>query len=47
MGCTSVDGASDKLAIMIESTLGLLGDQEKRRTDPDPSLSEPEPEKKT
>lgn len=30
----AVDGAADKLANMIESTLGRLHDQELRRTDP-------------
>jgi ribosome-associated translation inhibitor RaiA len=36
----AVDGAADKLARMIESTLGRLHDQASRRTDP------PEPEPK-
>jgi len=43
----AVDGAADKLTRMIESTLGRLRDQERLRTAPDPSLSEPEPEEKS
>ena len=35
----AVDGAADKLARLIESTLGRLRDQKSRRTDPPP----PEP----
>jgi ribosome-associated translation inhibitor RaiA len=33
----AVDGAADKLARLIESTLGRLRDQKSRRTDPPPS----------
>lgn len=32
----AVDGAADKLARLIESTLGRLRDQKSRRTDPPP-----------
>jgi len=40
----AVDGAADKLANMIESTLGRMHDQKNRRTDPplpEPKLTEP------
>jgi hypothetical protein len=33
----AVDGAADKLARLIESTLGRLRDQESHRTDPPPA----------
>jgi hypothetical protein len=32
----AVDGATDKLTRLIESTLGRLHDQKSRRTDPPP-----------
>jgi ribosome-associated translation inhibitor RaiA len=40
----AVDGAADKLANLIESTLGQMHDQERGRTDPplpEPELTEP------
>jgi ribosome-associated translation inhibitor RaiA len=36
----SVDGAADKLTRMIESTLGQLRDEKRRRTDPPPPEAE-------
>lgn len=38
----AVAGAAEKLTGMIESTLGRQSKQQSRRTDPDPSLPEPE-----
>lgn len=38
----AVDGAADKLARLIESTLGRLREQQSARTDPDPSAPETE-----
>jgi len=42
----AVDGAADKLARLIEHTLGRLRDQASHRTDPDLSPPSPEPEEK-
>jgi ribosome-associated translation inhibitor RaiA len=36
----AVDGAADKLTRMIESTLGQLRDEKRRRTDPPPPEAE-------
>ena len=38
----AVDGAADKLARLIEHTLGRQREQQSHRTDPDPSPPEPE-----
>jgi ribosomal subunit interface protein len=38
----AVDGAADKLARLIEHTLGRQREQQSHRTDPDPSLPKPE-----
>lgn len=38
----AVDGAANKLARLIEHTLGRQGEQQSHRTDPDPSPPEPE-----
>ena len=38
----AVEGAADKLARLIEHTLGRQRDQQSHRTDPDPSPLEPE-----
>ena len=38
----AVDGAADKLARLIEHTLGRQREQQSHRTDPDPSQPEPE-----
>jgi ribosome-associated translation inhibitor RaiA len=38
----AVDGAADKLAGLIESTLGRLRDQQRRRTDSSPETQLPE-----
>ena len=43
----AVDGAADKLARLIENTLGRLHEQRSHRTDPDPSPAEPEPEEES
>ena len=43
----AVDGAADKLARLIEHTLGRQREQASHRTDPDPSPSSPEPEEKS
>ena len=39
----AVDGAADKLARLVEHTLGRQGEQQYCRTDPDPSPPDPEP----
>jgi ribosomal subunit interface protein len=38
----AINGAADKLTRLIEHTLGRLREQRHQRTDPDPSLPEPE-----
>lgn len=38
----AVDGAADKLARLIEHTLGRQREQQSHRTDPDPSPTDPE-----
>lgn len=43
----AIDGAAEKLAAMIESTLGRQRHQERHRTDPDPSPPDPEPEEES
>ena len=43
----AVNGAADKLARVIQNTLGRRRKQQSRRTDPDPSLPEPELEKES
>jgi ribosomal subunit interface protein len=43
----AVDGAADKLARLIEHTLGRQREPQRPRTDPDPSPPEPELEKES
>ena len=43
----AVDSAADKLARLIENTLGRLHEQRSHRTDPDPSQPEPELEEES